>query len=344
MLQSAHGQKTAHNLSRKQPRLQDRHFTSRAIGQARWARGSRLRGHSRFLANSSNEITPGGKVPKIDLFLYSWAETRWFRGGSCSMIREHCDSICRTCAVQSAQRRDDDCTRRGRIVMSDLSELSPIDPSPPTYLIHQTRTIRKRASRFRSKTLSHTSTSRKISLASRAMKISTRNFPAIRRGKSRSPSARARQCESHSQSHPAHRQASCLRATKADERRRDRENRRIFHRKLYCHQYFIGRREAHEELGVKSVVDAPANRSKSDARLYESYRDEIGLGIGHGTRSRTRLQHEPAENLPVATSRAQISRIASKSRYEFRRHKSWSPANAPGRHASPARASRLPCG
>ena len=48
--------------------------------------------------------------------------------------------------------------------------------------------------------------------------------------------------------------------------------------KLYSHQYFIGRKEAKEDLGVKSVVEADANLAKSMTELYEAYAQEMELG------------------------------------------------------------------
>ncbi len=52
-----------------------------------------------------------------------------------------------------------------------------------------------------------------------------------------------------------------------------------FTEKLYSHQYFIGRKEAKEELGLKSVVYADPNLSKAMGDLYDSYQEEMGLGI-----------------------------------------------------------------
>jgi len=51
-----------------------------------------------------------------------------------------------------------------------------------------------------------------------------------------------------------------------------------FTEKLYSHQYFIGRKEAKEDLGVKTVVEAPADLAKVITELYESYAEEMGLG------------------------------------------------------------------
>jgi hypothetical protein len=51
-----------------------------------------------------------------------------------------------------------------------------------------------------------------------------------------------------------------------------------FTEKLYSHQYFIGRREAKEDLGLKTVVDANDALSKLMTDLYEKYNKELDFG------------------------------------------------------------------
>ena len=51
-----------------------------------------------------------------------------------------------------------------------------------------------------------------------------------------------------------------------------------FTEKLYSHQYFVGRKEAKEDLGVKSVVFADQNLSRAMTELYEQYKEEMELG------------------------------------------------------------------
>jgi len=52
-----------------------------------------------------------------------------------------------------------------------------------------------------------------------------------------------------------------------------------FTEKLYSHQYLIGRKEAQEDLGLKNVVFAPENLAKAMTDLYEEYKKEMGLGV-----------------------------------------------------------------
>ena len=53
-----------------------------------------------------------------------------------------------------------------------------------------------------------------------------------------------------------------------------------FTEKLFSHQYFIGRKEAKDDLGLKNVVNADDASTKSMTELYEAYKEEMGLGIG----------------------------------------------------------------
>jgi hypothetical protein len=47
--------------------------------------------------------------------------------------------------------------------------------------------------------------------------------------------------------------------------------------KLHSHQYFIGRKEAKEDLGIKTVVFAAQELADTLTELYESYRDEMNM-------------------------------------------------------------------
>ena len=45
--------------------------------------------------------------------------------------------------------------------------------------------------------------------------------------------------------------------------------------KLYSHQYFIGRKEAKEDLGIKTVVNADAELAGLMTEMYEEYAKEM---------------------------------------------------------------------
>jgi hypothetical protein len=47
--------------------------------------------------------------------------------------------------------------------------------------------------------------------------------------------------------------------------------------KLYSHQYYIGRKEAKEDLGIKSVVYADQELSDLMTEIYEEYVKEVDM-------------------------------------------------------------------
>ena len=53
---------------------------------------------------------------------------------------------------------------------------------------------------------------------------------------------------------------------------------KYFTEELYSHQYLIGRKEAKEELGLSNVVYADVDLSNSMTELYDIYKKEMDLG------------------------------------------------------------------
>jgi hypothetical protein len=51
-----------------------------------------------------------------------------------------------------------------------------------------------------------------------------------------------------------------------------------FTEKLYSHQYLIGRKEAEEDLGIKTIVVANDDLSQAMTDLYENYNEELEFG------------------------------------------------------------------
>ncbi len=47
--------------------------------------------------------------------------------------------------------------------------------------------------------------------------------------------------------------------------------------KLYSHQYYIGRKEAKEDLGIKTVVNADSELAKLMTEIYEEYNNEMNM-------------------------------------------------------------------
>ena len=47
--------------------------------------------------------------------------------------------------------------------------------------------------------------------------------------------------------------------------------------KLYSHQYYIGRKEAKEDLGIKTVIEANKELSDLMTEIYEEYNKEMKM-------------------------------------------------------------------
>src|ERR1700733_8883145 len=75
------------------------------------------------------EIAPAGKVPQIDLFIYSGGGDTMVPWRLVSMIREHCDKFSVLVPYKAHSAATMIALGADEIVMSDLSEISPIDPS-----------------------------------------------------------------------------------------------------------------------------------------------------------------------------------------------------------------------
>ncbi|MGH7238950.1 MAG: SDH family Clp fold serine proteinase, partial [Candidatus Saccharimonadales bacterium] len=82
-----------------------------------------------LFSNQLRKITPAGKVSKIDLFLYSAGGDTMVPWRLVSMIREHCEQFSVLVPYKAHSAATMIALGADEIVMSDLSELSPIDPS-----------------------------------------------------------------------------------------------------------------------------------------------------------------------------------------------------------------------
>jgi hypothetical protein len=227
------------------------------------------------------QMTPGGvKVPKIDLFLYSAGGDTMVPWRLVSMIREHCEQFSVLVPYKAHSAATMIALGADEIVMSDLSEISPIDPStanvfnPPDPTNPQNRIP-----------ISVEDVIAYFDLAKNKFGIKsdedlTKVFIQFVEA---NPEVHPLALGNVNRIHNLIRLIAKRLLKSHNKPMREDEIEKIveyFTEKLYSHQYFIGRREAREELGVKSVVDAPLPLAKAMDGLYEAYRDEIGLGIG----------------------------------------------------------------
>lgn len=225
-----------------------------------------------------HEIAPTGKVPKIDLFLYSSGGDTLVPWRLVSMIREHCEHFSVLVPYKAHSAATMIALGADEIVMSDLSEISPIDPStanvfnPPEPSNPQGRIP-----------ISVEDVIAYFDLAKNKFGIKsdedlTKVFVQFIEA---SPGVHPLALGNVNRIHNLIRLIAKRLLKSHNKPMRDDEIEKVveyFTEKLYSHQYFIGRHEAREELGVKSVVDASVPLAKAMSDLYEAYREEMSLG------------------------------------------------------------------
>lgn len=223
-------------------------------------------------------IAAGGEVPKIDLFLYSAGGDTLVPWRLVSMIREHCDSFSVLVPYKAHSAATMISLGADEIVMSDLSELSPIDPStanvfnPPDPTNAQNRvpiSVEDVIAYFdlAKNKFGIKSDESLTEVFEQFVRANPQVHPLALGNVNRIYNLIRLLAKRLLKSHQ--------KPMKEDEVDKIVE---FFTEKLYSHQYFVGRKEAKEELGLKTVVEANMALSKMMTDLYEVYREEMGLG------------------------------------------------------------------
>jgi len=227
----------------------------------------------------SKQLQKIGKTQNIDLFLYSTGGDTMVPWRLVSMIREYCDDKfsvlipykAHSAATMIALGADE-------VVMTDLSELSPIDPS--TANIFNPQDPQNPQAKI---PISVEDVMAYFDLAKN--KFGIKNDEELAKIFNKF-------VESNPQIHPlalgnvnrSHNLIRILakRLLKSHKTpMKEEEIEKIvdyFTEKLYSHQYFIGRKEAKEDLGLKTVIYADQTLSKAMTDLYEEYAKEMELG------------------------------------------------------------------
>lgn len=226
----------------------------------------------------SQQLRKIGKVPKIDLFLYSTGGDTMVPWRLVSMIREYCDTFSVLVPYKAHSAATMISLGADEIVMSDLGELSPIDPSTANVF-----NPADPANPQNKIPISVEDVMAYFDLAKTKFGIQADDELAKIFNKF---------VEANPQIHPlalgnVNRIHNLIRILAKSllkshkEKISESEVGKIvdfFTEKLYSHQYFIGRREAREDLGLKNVVNADGDLAKLMAELYEEYKKEMGLG------------------------------------------------------------------
>lgn len=226
----------------------------------------------------SRQLQKMGKVQNIDLFLYSAGGDTMVPWRLVSMIREHCDKFSVLVPYKAHSAATMISLGADEIVMSDLSELSPIDPST--------------ANVFNPIDPSNPQNRIPISVEDvMAYFDLAKNKFGIKSDEELSR-VFTKFVESNPQIHPlalgnvnrTHNLIRILakRLLKSHKvtMKEDAVDKVVdyFTEKLYSHQYFIGRKEAREDLGLTTVIDADAALAKAMTDLYEEYNKDLEFG------------------------------------------------------------------
>ncbi len=226
----------------------------------------------------SKQLQTIGKVQNIDLFLYSAGGDTMVPWRLVSMIREHCDKFSVLVPYKAHSSATMIALGADEVVMSNLSELSPIDPS--TANIFNPQDPQNPQNKI---AISVEDVMAYFDLAKNKFGIKndgelTKIFNKF--------------VESSPQIHPlalgnVNRIHNLIRILARRLLRshktplKDDEVDKIvdfFTEKLYSHQYFIGRREAKEDLSLKTIVEAQDLLVKAMTGLYEEYNKELEFG------------------------------------------------------------------
>lgn len=226
----------------------------------------------------SKQLQTIGKTENIDLFLYSTGGDTMVPWCLVSMIREYCNKFSVLVPYKAHSAATMIALGADEIVMSDLSEISPIDPS--TANVFNPQDPQNPQNKI---PISVEDVMAYFDLAKN--KFGIKNDEELSRIFNKF-------VESNPQIHPLalgnvnriHNLIRVLakRLLKSHKNSmKDDEIDKIvdyFTEKLYSHQYFIGRKEAREDLGLKMVIDADNILAKAMTDLCEEYNKDLDFG------------------------------------------------------------------
>jgi len=225
----------------------------------------------------SKQLRQIGETEKIDLLLYSAGGDTMAPWRLVSMIREYCHKFSVLVPYKAHSAATMIALGADEIVMSDLSELSPIDPSTANIFNPQDPNNAQAKIPISVEDVMAYFDLAKNKIGIKDEKELTEIFKKF--------------IEANPQIHPlalgnvnrVHNliRILAIRLLKSHrEPMSDGETNRIVDfltEKLYSHQYLIGRKEAQEDLGIKTISYADDHLSDLMTQLFEEYKEEMKL-------------------------------------------------------------------
>ena len=226
----------------------------------------------------SKQLQSIGKVQNIDLFLYSAGGDTMVPWRLVSMIREYCDKFSVLVPYKAHSAATMIALGADEIVMSNLSELSPIDPSTANVFNPVDPTNPQARIPISVEDVMAYFDLAKNKFGIKSDEELSRIFTKF--------------VESNPQIHPLalgnvnriHNLIRVLAKRLLKSHKLAMKEEVVdkivdyFTEKLYSHQYFIGRKEAREDLGLTTVVDADTTLAKAMTDLYEEYNKDLEFG------------------------------------------------------------------
>ncbi len=227
----------------------------------------------------SKQLREIGKTENIDLFLYSSGGDTMVPWRLVSMIREYCGKFSVLVPYKAHSAATMISLGADEIVMSDLSELSPIDPS--TANVFNPQDPQNPQNKI---PISVEDVMAYFDLAKNKFGIKNDEDLAkiFNKFVEANPQIHPLSLGNVNRTHNLIRMLTKRLLKSHKSPMKEEEIEKIvdyFTEKLYSHQYFIGRKEAKEDLGLKTVINADGLLSKAMTDLYEEYKKEMELDV-----------------------------------------------------------------
>jgi hypothetical protein len=225
----------------------------------------------------SSQLRKIGKQEKIDLILYSAGGDTMVPWRLVSMIREYCEHFSVIIPYKAHSAATMISLGADEIVMSDMSELSPIDPSTANVFNPvDPQNPQNRIPISVEEVMSYFDLAKNkfgIKNDEELTKIFNKFVEAT---PSIHPLALGNVNRTHNLIKILAKRLLKSHKTpmKEDEIEKIIE---FLTEKLYSHQYYIGRKEAKEDLGIKTVQNADDEMAKLMTEIYEEYRNEMKM-------------------------------------------------------------------
>lgn len=225
----------------------------------------------------SSQLRRIGKQEKIDLILYSVGGDTMVPWRLVSMVREYCNHFSVIIPYKAHSAATMISLGADEIIMSDMSELSPIDPS--TANVFNPADPKNPQNRI---PISVEDVMSYFDLAKNKFGIKSDEelTKIFNKFVESNPSIHPLALGNVNRTHNLIKILAKRLLESHKESMKEDEIEKIIEfltEKLYSHQYFIGRKEAKDDLGIKTIINADKELSDLMTEVYEEYETEMNM-------------------------------------------------------------------